>query len=192
MTTPLYPMFRKRIDDAIEQLIKKQVTPWCFLNSGRPFRVIAFDGRQIAYEGIMFDGTSQLVFWSRYIEPFLEDLTISEIAAAVAIAQEKRVDAKLLLPEVNELLNAGIRNVFSKMADVDRRLRGKGFPEKVQLRPTGNEILNMTEFVEERIRSELAMWKPKPRLDDWYDKNKFLVWVIGILITIAGLCLKFF
>jgi hypothetical protein len=192
MTTPLYPMFRKRIDDAIEQLIKKQVTPWCFLNSGRPFRVTAFDGRQIAYEGIRFGGTPQLVFWSRYIEPFLEDLTISEISAAVAMAQERRVDAKLLLSEVNELLNAGIRRVFSQMADVDRRLRGKGSPEKVQLRPTENEIRNMTKFVEERIWSELAMWKPKSRLDDWYDKNKFWVWVIGILITIAGLCLKFF
>jgi hypothetical protein len=196
MTTPLYPIFRKRIDDAIEQLINKQVTPWCFLNSGRPFRVTAFDGRQIAYEGILFDGRPQLVFWSRYIEPFLEDLSISEISAAVAMATERRVNANLLLPEVNELLNAGIRKVFSQMADVDRRLRGKGLPEKVQPRPTDNEIRNMTEFVEERIRSELAMWKPKPRLEDWYDKNKFWVWVIGILIgiliAIASLCLRFF
>jgi hypothetical protein len=87
MTTPLYPIFRKRIDDAVEQLIKNQVTPWCFLNSGHPFRVTAFDGRQITYEGILFDGTSQLVFWSRYIEPFLEYLAISEISAAVAMAQ---------------------------------------------------------------------------------------------------------
>ncbi len=72
MTTQLYPTFRKRVDDAIEQLIKQKVTPWSFLTAGPPFRIKSFDGKQIAYEGVGFEGSPRQVFWSRYIEPFLE------------------------------------------------------------------------------------------------------------------------
>src|SRR5713101_7993173 len=125
MTSPLYPTFRKRVDDAVEQVIKRQVTPWSFLTAGPPFRVKTFDGRQIAYEGVEFEGSPRTVFWSRYIEPFLEDLCISEITAAVSMAKDREVDARLLLPEVQGLLSAGFRKVYAHMADVDRRLRGK-------------------------------------------------------------------
>lgn len=185
MTTPLYPTFRKRADDAVEQVIKQQVTPWSFLTAGPPFRVKTFDGRQIAYEGVGFEGSPSTVFWSRYIEPFLEDLCISEITAAVSMAKERGVDARLLLPEVQVLLSAGFRKVYAHMADVDRRLRGKGFPDKVGLRSIDREVSAMTRFLDERVRAELAMWKPKSPVESWYERNKFWVWVIGLLIGIV-------
>src|SRR5438093_762339 len=118
MTTPLYPTFRKRVDDAIEQLIKQQVIPWSFLTAGPPFRIKSFDGKQIAYQGVGFEGSPREVFWSRYIEPFLEELCISEITAAVSMARERGVDARLLLSELQGLLSAGIRKVYTRMADV--------------------------------------------------------------------------
>ena len=67
MTTLLYPTFQKRINDSFESLIKNQVTPWAFLNSGKPMRVQTLDKRQISYEGIGFEGSPEHVFWSRYI-----------------------------------------------------------------------------------------------------------------------------
>lgn len=185
MTTPLYPTFRKRVDDAVERIIKQQVTPWSFLTAGPPFRITMFDGKQIAYEGVGFEGSPREVFWSRYIEPFLEDLCISEIGAAVALAKEGRVDAQLLLPEVHKLLSAGCRRAYVSMADVDRRLRGKGFPEKVELKSIDQEVSVMAQFIDERVRAELAMWKRKSRVELWYEENKFLVWAIGIVVSIA-------
>jgi hypothetical protein len=161
MPTPLYPTFRKRAADAIEQLIRQQVTPWSFMAAGPPFRIKYFDGRQIAYEGVTFDGSPRKVFWSRYIEPYLEELCISEITAAVSMAHEKQVDAKLLLPELQGLLSAGFQKVYGQMADVDRRLRGKGYPQNVSLRPIDQELRAMEQFLDERIRSEIEMWKPK-------------------------------
>ena len=185
MTTPLYPTFRKRVDDAVERIIKQQITPWSFLTAGPPFRITMFDGKQIAYEGVGFEGSPREVFWSRYIEPFLEDLCISEIRAAIALANEGRVDAQLLLPEVQTLLSAGCRRAYVSMADVDRRLRGKGFPEKVQLKSIDQEVSVMAQFIDERVRAELAMWKRKSRVELWYEENKFLVWAIGIVVSIA-------
>ena len=111
MTTPLYPTFRKRVDDSIELLIKQQVTPWSFLTAGPPFRIKSFDGRQIVYQGVGFEGSPRQVFWSRYIEPFLEELCVSEITAAVSMARERGVDARLLLPELRGLLAGGFERV---------------------------------------------------------------------------------
>lgn len=177
----MYPTFRKRIDDRIEELIRKQVTPWVFMSVGPPLRIKTFDGREIAYQGISFEGSPRNVFWSRYIEPFLEEICISEIAAAVAMARERGVDARLLLPEVRSLLAVGIARVFIQMADVDRRLLRKGRAERLRLRSVDREIGTMTGFVEERIGAELAMWKPKSRVELWYESNKFWVWAIGLL-----------
>ncbi len=185
MTTPLYPTFRKRVDDAIELLIKQQVTPWSFLTAGPPFRIKSFDGRQIAYEGVGFEGSPRQVFWSRYIEPFLEELCVSEITAAITMARERRVDARLLLPELQGLLTAGFERVYARMADVDRRLRGNGFPGSVEPRPVEGAIQAMSHFLDERIRSEIAMWKPKSRVEDWYERNKFWVWVVGLFLSVA-------
>ena len=74
MTTPLYPTFQKRISDSFDQLIKNQVTPWAFLNTGKPMRVKTHDNRPISYEGIGFEGSPEQVFWSSYVDPFMEEI----------------------------------------------------------------------------------------------------------------------
>lgn len=185
MTTPLYPTFRKRVNDAIDQIMTRQITPWAFLNTGHPFRIKRFDGRQISYEGVKFEGSPRDVFWSRYIEPFLEDICISEINAAVSMAHERGVEGKLLLSELEDLLKGGCLRVYRRMADIDRRLRGEGFPERVQLRPIKREAAATNHFIEERISAELAMWKSKPRSRTWY-KDRTTQWIIGIIVTVAA------
>jgi hypothetical protein len=190
MTTPLYPTFRKRVEDAFEQLIKQQVTPWSFMTAGPPFRIKLFDGREIVYQGVGFGGSPTTVFWSRYIEPFLEQLCISEIEAAVSMAREKGVDARLLLPELQGLLSAGFKKIYERMADVDRRLRGKGFPNSVALRSVEMEIQRMDKFLDERILAEIEMWRPKPSFEAWHERNKFWVWLIWIVLTVVGILTK--
>lgn len=191
MTTPLYPTFRKRIEDVTKQIIRSQVTPWAFLTAGPPFRVKQFDGREIAYQGIGFEGSPRNVYWARYIDPFLEALAIEEVGAAVSLAKERGVDATLLLPEVQGLLIAATQKVFREMADVDRRLLGKGFPESIPLRSVEREVSQLSAFIEERVRCELAMWKPKTRAEEWYERNKFWVWLFGTVVAVAGLAAKF-
>lgn len=191
MTTPLYPIFRKRINDATEQLIQRQVTPWVFFAAGPPFRTKRFDGSEIAYEGIGFEGSPRDVFWGRYIDPFLEALAIEEISAALALARERGVDAKNLLPEIQGLLVSAVQNIFREMADVDRRLMGKGYTECIPFRTTDSETRRLTDFIAERVRCELAMWKPKSRFEEWYERNKSWVWLVGVVVALAGLWAKF-
>ena len=160
------------------------------MKAGPPFRIKSFDGREIAYRGIGFEGSPREVFWSRYIEPFLEQLSISEIEAAISLAREKGVDARFLLPELQGLLSAGFRKVYGEMADVDRCLRGKGYPNSVPLRSVDLEIQRMDKFLDERIMAEIEMWRPKPWFEAWHERNKFWIWLIPIVLTVAGILAK--
>ena len=184
MTTPLYPAFKKRVKDAIDLLIREKVTPWSFLTAGPPFRITKFDGQQIAYEGVSFERMPRLVCWSRYIEPFLEALCISEIKVAVELAREKRVNAKLLLFELQGLLSGGCLRVYDRMAYVDRHLRGSGNPKSVKLRPIVEESQAMDRFIAERIYAEIKLRTLPFRREEWFKQNKFWVWAIPIAVTI--------
>ena len=95
-----------------------------------------------------------------------------------------------MLPELQGLLSAGFRKVYGEMADVDRCLRGKGYPSSVPLRSVNLEIQRMDKFLDERIVAEIEMWRPKPWFEVWHERNKFWIWLIGIVLTVAGILAK--
>ena len=191
MTTPLYPAFEKRIDDSVDRILKNQIDPWVFFNTGYPLNLTGFDGRTIAYQGIEFEGSPRDVYWVRYIEPFLEELAVQQIALAVEEARNRKVDGRQLLLEIQGLLFSGCAKIFNRMAQIDQCLLGKGFPQSVPLRPIDQEYELMQNFIEKHICAELEMWKPDRRFETWYEHNKFLTWAIGILIGAAGLAVKY-
>jgi hypothetical protein len=187
--TPLYPTFEKRIADATARLLNDQVEPWFFMH--KRLSVKRFDGRLISYEGVQFEGSPRHVFWSGYIDPFLQDLIVQELAAAVAAAKEREVDARELLPEVQGLLFSNCRKVLDRMLEVDRRLRGHGYPENVAPRNIESELETFREFLARHVSAEVQMWKPRPAYERWYERNKFWVWAVGLAVGIAGLAVKF-
>lgn len=189
MTTPLFPTFEKRIADATEQILRRQVDPWLSMQQG--LSLTKFDGSLISYSGIKFEGSPRMVFWSGYIEPFLEHLITSQISSGVSMARERGVDARQLLPEIQGLLHSAISKVLSRMAEVDRRLRGDGFPEQVPLRNIQSEQDIMATFLDRHIQAELSMWQTRSALQRWFDNNKALVWLIGSLLTAVGIVATF-
>ena len=189
MTTLLYPTFEKRIADAINKIVNEQVEPWFFMQ--KRLSVKRFDGRQISYEGVGFEGSPRLVFWSGYIDPFLQDLIVKELSSAIAAAKDRDVDARKLIPEVQGLLISGCSAVLHKMAEVDRRLLGQGYPQNVPLRTVEPELQTMREFLDRHAKAELDMWRPRPAYERWYERNKFWVWAFGLVVAIAGLAAKF-
>ncbi len=198
MATPLLPTFEKRITDSVNDLITAQVTPWSFLTAGPPFQVKRFDGRKISSQGVTFEGTTQDVFWRGYIEPFLEDLVVRELAFAIESCRKHKVDAREVLPEVQGLLLSGCRKVFAQMADVDRRLRGKGYPDSVPLRSVQSEQDQMAAFIKTHVSASSNLWESSVREDHppevkehwvnaWYRRNQGWAWAIGSLIAVTAL-----
>lgn len=188
--TPLYPTFEKRINDTTEQILRKQIEPWAFFNNAQPLRVTKFDGSVISYNGIIFDGSVGKVFWERYIDPFIENLVVTEFAFATASARERKVDGQLLLREVSGLLINSTEKIYKRMATIDQRLRGNGFPNSVPPRSIEFEVQRMKAFIEKHSNAEIEMWSAKSPFEEWFDRNKFWVWAIGTAIAIIGIASK--
>lgn len=191
MPTPLFVKFQKRIKDAFHDLDVKQLEPWVHFNSGKPVRVKRLDGKDICYEGILFEGSPRQVFWSNYIEPFIEDISINEINEASRQAADRNIDGHALLDEVEMLLFGECDKVFTKMETIDQRLRGRGYPEKVDRKSSHRERESIKGFIHSHISSEKTMFKTKPWYELWYMQNKFIIWFIGILLTVIGIYLNF-
>ena len=187
MTTPLYSLIEKLVEDSWVVLDQKQITPWVFMTAGPLFKCTDFYGRQISYQGIAFSGSARLVFWTRYIEPFLENIIDHVVTETLRLSAEKKQNPKLTLLEASSLLKSLIHRAYGGMADIDRRLRGKGDPKSVPLRSTDSEVAGMEQFLDRRINAELAMLRPWRRINEFYNEHQFLIWLIGSLITIAGI-----
>jgi len=186
----LYPIIQKQLKDEFESVINIQVTPWIFMTTSVGLNVKKFDGQTISYGGIEFSGSPETVFWGGYIEPFLEHISFSVIDQSVEKCKLQKIDLKPVLKDVQELLKLGFNNVFENMADVDRRLRGKGHPKNVPLKNVENYVQRMDAFINRRIESELKLWKSKPwvmKIERFYENNKGAVWVIGAIISTVGI-----
>jgi hypothetical protein len=192
--SPLWPIMQKFVKDECEKLDRTQVTPWAFLKAGPPMRVRDFYGREICYQGVGFEGSPRVVFWSRYIEPFLEDIAFRAVDLALRLSREKEIDPQKSLVETQGLLNSYTRKIFDRMAEIDRRLRGTGHVTNVALRSIDREQKAMEQFISARISSELMVAQaPRSRwkvMNEWFKDHPLVGWSITVTLAIAGLLSK--
>ena len=185
MTSPLSALLEKQVEDLWHRLDHEKITPWAFMTAGQLFRVTDFYGRQISYQGIAFEGSPRQVFWSRYIEPFLEEAADKVVKETLSLATEKKQDARVALAEASGLIKSLVRRAFHRMANIDRRLRGNGYPESVAIRSVESNIAQLDVFIDRRVSAELAMLQPKSRVNDFYNDHPFLFWLVGLVIAAA-------
>ena len=186
MTTPLYPILAKYIEDEWVRLERNQITPWAFMCAGPPFRCKDFYGKQIAYQGIGFEGSPSHVFWGRYIEPFLEDITERTVQETIELAKAKQQKANESLVEASGLLKSVARRAYDLMAKTEQRLLGKGFPEKIPLRNVDDKFANMTSFIDQRINAELAMTKRKHWVKEFINNQWVVAIGAGLILLLLG------
>jgi len=159
--TALYPKLKKIIDDECRRLQKEKITPWVFLNTGNPFEVEKHDGSLIRYEGVEFSGSPSDVFWSGYIEPFLEDFIIKTLKWTSNQCEENKLKPDKSLEEATELLKAFVVNIYGKMAGIDQTLGSRGHPDHVARKNVSGEIARMSKFLDSHVNSEKALWKSR-------------------------------
>ncbi|HUU16849.1 MAG TPA: hypothetical protein VMW72_06860 [Sedimentisphaerales bacterium] len=178
------------ISEEFKRLIKKQIDPWSFFNS-KGIRAKTFDGKDISISGVTF-GSSSRVFWQGYIEPFIEDVIKRMIEETIRLAKDKNVKLSFVLSSTKANLSSGIDTVYSKMQDVDRRLRGKGYPESVPKRDINSEIKKMNDFLDRQTKTyeDLAFQVPECGLKRWYQENPHWVWIIAIIIAIITIIIS--
>lgn len=180
----IYPIIQKKFKDEFTDLIQFQVSPWIFMNTSVGLNVKKANGKAIRYEGIKFKGSPEQVFWNGYIEPFLEKLIFDLIETGIEQSTSRRYDLEPVLNEIQELLRLGVSNVYFKMADIDSKLLGNGYPQNVSLKNTDRYIQRMEVFINRRIESERKLHRSVPIWERFYENNKLLVRFFGFVASI--------
>lgn len=173
----IYQITKNMIEDEYEKLRQDKITPWSFLQSGHSFKCIDFYGKEINYSGVKFEGTPELVFWDGFIEPFLKDIIFRAINNTIQLCRDKKLYSATPIRETGELLKVFVRKVYNDMADVDRRLRGAGFPQNIEKKDVSVKIKPFLSLIDERVDSELTVRK---WLNEFYNNNPGLIWLIGL------------
>ena len=182
MATPLYPIFQKRVTDAISVLIRDQVTPWTEIVDTGPFRLKGYQGTPLYFEGKNYIGRAQTQFWTGYIEPFLEHLIVAEVTAAANAAEHRGLDPNAVLAEVEDHLRAGVRRIYHEMARIDQAIVRLDVPG-AGMRSTDGYIAYMDAVIAEKVRAERTLWGRMSKLEIWHMGNRFWAWAITTLIA---------
>lgn len=156
-----YPEITFAINNEFKKLEREKVTPWVFMNGGEMGPIEDFYGRTIHYKGVAFEGSPRQVFWGNFINPFLEGIFVWAFELALQFADKRGSERPPTIMHTHQCLTNGIYAIYNRMQDIDRRLRGKGFPKQVPLRDVSREIKNMEMRLQEYSDSALIASKPK-------------------------------
>lgn len=159
LPTPLHRRTYKTVQD-IDLKLTHLIHKWRFLKAGPPMRVQKYDGSEICYQGIAFSGSPVKVFWNDFIDPYLENYSITVLEQTSALAFECQFPLEETIEEAKRLLLVMVRRIYNDMAETDRILRGDGinFPDK---KDVSSYIENMSHIVCENAEIE-KMKKPTP------------------------------
>lgn len=98
---------------------REKINKWKFVGIAKPFRVTDFAGREIAFEGVRFDGAPRVVFWGGFVEPFLKDLIRRCVAHAVRLADNRGLERAGALGEARSVLSSMVTWAYHAMDQVE-------------------------------------------------------------------------
>lgn len=193
--TKLNSRIKKRVDDLYNEIYNEKLKPWIFINTGKPLRIEKHDGTLIQYEGVGFEGTS-IVFWGdNFIPPIIENAIVKAFDQTIEECRKNNIDPKPYIYETNSILAGLIGNVYNRMADIDRKLRGKGYPKNVQRKDVNDKISKMDEclkghynaaiFLASKDESALHQESKSSTDKKWY--KKVSTWVISSILFLVAL-----
>ena len=158
--TLIYENLGNRVSNLEHQIIDEKISPWIFFRTGKMKEVTNYHGKVIKYSGIEFTGSPRLVFWNGFIEPFLENGIAQVLNSAAQDCQDRNIDNTEFLQEAESLLTGLISKVYRRMSEIDKKLRGQGYPEKVTPVDVSDKIGKMQEFLNQYMKAILNNEKP--------------------------------
>lgn len=156
MTNSLvYFAIKHRLDAEFLKLDRDKITHWLMrISSGRPTDIDDCRGGRITTGGnVKFDGTIRHVYWT-FITPCLADIVEETLTAADEIGRKHSPALALKgLDEAAALLKEFGRRTFRRMVEVDRALRGAGYPERVDPYDARPQIAGFEQLVDARCQA---------------------------------------
>jgi hypothetical protein len=157
--SPIYDLIKAEVERAGNNLIKKKIEPWVFFTV-KGVKIEKSDGTQINISaGFEFSGSPRLVFWDGFVDEELIALALSlfENARSKAITHGVSTESSILA--CYDCLSGLVLRVFDRMADIDKRLRGKGYPNSVSKENIGERNSNLNRVIEKFAEAHIASAK---------------------------------
>ena len=117
--------------DEYEKLNREALSPWALLRTSGGLSITAPNGMRWRYAGLEFDGTVRDMFWRVFLDPFIKDITNRTFERVREFCLARRIDPSLPIEETDRVLRHLVHRAFRRMTEIDRKLRGKGFPNSV-------------------------------------------------------------
>jgi hypothetical protein len=147
--SPIAEKIRQSLNDSYETLDREKLTRWLMSRaSNTDLGIVNCHGQSIgAGLGCKFEGSVRLAFWS-----FIKPCIVANAQAACdaldatlpAYSPSQRGET---LDSVERHLNGYATRIYTRMVDLDRRMRGNGFPDQVPLTIPRRKSQPLTELL---------------------------------------------
>jgi len=190
MKSPIHSFIKEMVDKEFSKLEKDKLTPWIFMETDHGLNVTSVDGSKVSYSGIAFSGTARQIFWERFSVPFFKDIISRVFYETRELCKSNGIKTASPLDDAAAQLRMKVESSLKKMVDIDRRLRGKGYPDSVKPYNPSKERAQTLDFLKERIEAEKLLFPKKSRLNQFYEEQKFWIWIIGLLVAISAIVVQ--
>ncbi len=175
---------------AFSEEMKHKIAKWHVMIASNHIEIETFDKRKISIKGSDYSGTLVSLYWS-FFDPFIKNyisITSEELRQK---AIDTNIDAEQSLKIFRDNFRNTIENIYKKISETDRLMRGKGYPKNVSLKPVDSEINHMIYILDEKINAQIDIAK-KQKLNK---RKEFLLahlnWLMFILIIfLCWICEK--
>lgn len=175
------------VNEQFSRLMAKKIAPWALFNTGKMPRITDYNGKTIRYLGaVAFMGSPELVFWDSFIDPFLRSIIVEKIDWGIKLANSINIPVHTVLEMIESSLKMQIQNIYTRMSEIDQRIRGKGYPGQVQRRDVSDKVNSMYTFLEEHFCSAKQLYDQGFSFNKFYQDHPFWFWLIGILAGILA------
>ena len=160
--TELYSITQKRVAE-LDRIISDKLMKWRMFSAEWKLHVTDCYGKEISYEGVKYEGSPQLVFWSNFTEPFLENGTTDVLNKTHKECQDRNLHPDKYLKEAVQLLKALTRKVFKEMSRIDQELRGNGYPNSVKPQDVTEKITKIDQFIKVHLKAVIHKGGEAPK-----------------------------
>jgi hypothetical protein len=153
-SSPLNEIIKVDVEEVTKALLKDTVEPWIFFRS-HGVHIRKVDGDSIAISGVEYSGSAVTVFWEAFIDAYIKQRSRELIESTRLKAVARNIPVENALQDCLVHLHSMIVKIFNRMAVIDQRLKGEGFPESVQKKDVQQRIDRNYEIIKTLVNAEI-------------------------------------
>lgn len=152
--SPLNEIIKADVEEVTQSLLKDTVEPWIFFRS-HGVHIKKVDGSSISISGVEYSGSTITVFWEGFADAHIKKRSRQLIESTRLKAIERNIPVQNALQDCLVHLRTMVVTIFNRMAVIDQRLRGKGFPESVLRKDVQQYIDRNYEAIKALVNAEI-------------------------------------